>query len=340
MNQNHFKNDDIAMRDILEQVDTPECDISGAVLKQLHAAPPVKRPRINRALAIAAAIVSMAILMSAGVAIYNQMVYYDTHGNKREMPDDIIFHNPGSEEFEFEQSLRKNMEECEILFMTAPSSPRFYVKPIKISDYGELTNYLQNNGGEQLSLPGYVPQGYELDYAEVYVNLSGDADYREFEPVYYEEKYGTVYEIYKLPEEQSKVEHVSLHYFEGKKDRMKGYIAFHMSFAHSGGDKTFGSSAAGNTESEVFEMPQFTYALMLSYELGKNRGSLQRMFIAEKPIERPVSILNVHFISKAWREANAVNFAWDSYSFDAIVYNIISTSISREEIIKMAESIK
>jgi hypothetical protein len=307
-----------------------------------------KKPKFARTKRIAIiAVASMLVLslMSVGVAVYyHQMVYYDMQGNKREVTDDMSYSipKPGSEESEFELSLRENMEESEILFMIAPSSTSYYNKPIKICDYGELTAYLQNNGGEQLSFPEYIPQGYELDFAEVYVNLSGGVDYKDFEPVYYEEKFGNIYEIYKLPEDLTTVERVSLHYYKDK-ERIKGYILCHMNFTWSGGDKLFGSSVTGNTKSEVLDMPQFEYSLIVSSEINHawaNRDDWELKLMAEKLTDNPVSILNVSFISKTWQKSNAMNFGGSSYKFDAIDYNITSMSISRDEIIKMAESIK
>ena len=113
-----------------------------------------------------------------------------------------------------------------------------------------------------------------------------------------------------------------------------------MSFTWGGSDKTFGSTTAGNTESEVLNMPQFAYSLILSYDTNENRSNPNLTLMAEKLLDNPVSFLNASFISETWHKSNAMNYGRHSYKFDAVDYMINSVSISREEIIKMAESIK
>ena len=74
MKQKHIKNDNNIIRDILEQVGTPEYDISDAVLKQLHSVPLIKNRyrkiiKPTRILAIAAAIVLIVGLINIQTVI-------------------------------------------------------------------------------------------------------------------------------------------------------------------------------------------------------------------------------------------------------------------------------
>ncbi|MCL1858493.1 MAG: hypothetical protein FWF92_04595 [Oscillospiraceae bacterium] len=300
-----------------------------------------KRPKFKRIMLVAAVMTGVLILMSATAVViyYHEAVYYDMKGNKIDMSEVYLPHSEyGSEEFRFEQALRENKAEDEILFIIFFDYESRNNPTKKIYDYNELINYLNDNGAEQLILPEYITYGYEFEHADVHLGLIGDIDYEEFESVYYEEKYGNIYEIYKLPEDKTCVENINLHYHKNERE---GYISIIINFIWSCNSETisFGSPGIVETEPESLDMPQFKHSLIMSDKISSGSNPTWR-FRAVKIIDKPVNILNAFFISKIWYEKNSKNFAFDTFEFDAVSYDINSSSVSRDEIIKIAESIK
>jgi len=339
---NKLEKEDI--KNIFGQFQTPEYNPTDDIIKKINRGYKIK-PKLSkfkRTLIIAAVMGIVLILSAAAAVVYNEMVFYDMSGNIR---DNIEPFSPrydyGSEEFEFEQQLRNGLNEYEMLFIHAPEYPSFYYATKKIYDYDELINYMQNKGGGQLSLPGYLPKGFEFEYADVHVTLSGNVNYTEYEPIYYEEKYGNIYEIYRLPEDETYVEHVILSY---RSPKNHGYIVCNARFTWGDGidSMSFGTNLEVNTEPELLDIPQFERSLIMSYKTRSNSNP-QWTFRAVKLIDTPVKIFNISFISDTWHKNNAknnVSYAGNNYTFNAVMYDISSSEISRGEIIKMAESIK
>ena len=326
----------VDIKNMFGQIETPEYDPTDDIKQKINQGYKIKpqMSRIKRLVIISALITVALILMSAGIVIYHKMVFYDMDGNKKIIKKPSDWNERGREEFEFEQAICDNMEEYEILFIHSPSSTSRYVLPIKIYDYGELINYLQNNGGEQLSLPEYIPQGFEFEHADVYVDpTSLNVSYEEFEPVYYEEKFGNIYEKYILPGNQITTDSVYLYYYKDK-----DYISCSMRFIWNG-ISGYGSTFDTNIAPEKLDMAQFEKSIILSHKIGSINSIPYWKFISVKPIDKPINFLNVFYISKIWREANVEHYAFN-LKYNEITYDIDSMSVSREEIIKMAESIK
>ena len=78
MKQSHVKNknkhEDDIVRGILEQIDTPEYDISGNVLKRLRAGPAVKKVKISRIKRISIVAVIAAVVILSGFTYGNQII--------------------------------------------------------------------------------------------------------------------------------------------------------------------------------------------------------------------------------------------------------------------------
>ena len=319
--------------------------IFGDILKKQHK----KRPKFKRLAVIAAVMAVLLVLTSAAVVVVlNEVVYYDINGNKRLNNWDSydLRYMPESDEWKFMIELCENKEDNEIIISVTPEE---LFKPLSsihqayktIEDYDELKEYLQNHGGEEFKLPGYLPERFEFDYSKVYITLSADSDYENLEQVYYEEKFGNIYEKYILPENQIRIQAVVVIYTDGKMQ-----ISFSIHFM--GGDidrMVFGTTLEIKKEPEVIDIPQFDRSLIISYKNGLFTDMWDIKAI--KIMDEPVNIFDANIISKTYRELQndtfIKNFKINEYS--SIYYNIMASSIpfssvSREEMIKMAESIK
>lgn len=314
-----------------------------------------KRPKFKNIMIIAAIMGILLILTSAAVYVYNEIIYYDMNGNISQM--NIQVHSdyePGSEEYEFEREFFdyfNNKKENYVIKLrlqedlyTGSYDAKIYPAYKTIEDYEELKEYLQNNGAEQFSLPEYLPKGFGLKYANVFVTLINGADYKDMSPVYSEEKFGNIYEKYLLPEDQIRVERAEVYYTDGKMD-------FLCSISFSSGDidnMAFGSSSPYEIEPEVLDIPQFERALIMSHTGdGLLNFNSHWTIKAIKLLDEKFDIFDNSFISKTWRgrqnELYLKNF--ETWEAGAVYYDITAWSnafsnISRDEIIKIAESIK
>lgn len=337
---NEIESDDITKKEILN-------DIIKRQKKQ------AKRLRKRKMAVIIAAIpLTLVLLCAAAIIVYEAVVFYDMDGNIQEVTD--ISHTryePGTEEYDFEEELRNSREDNAIIFIFYEDAdtqfPSINTIPAikKIDDYEELKNYLQNNGGEEFKLPEYIPAGFDFEYASVSLGLSETTDYEEFEPVYREEKFGNVYEKYLLPENQTRVESVTVSYTNGKI-----YLSCNASL--SKGSLAFGTTVEVNTEPEVIDIPQFDRSLIMSYKNGSLNPRPMWTIKAERSIDEPACVLDTLFISKTLREMQSARFNNKMYiknfgikEYDMVNYWINATStlfsgVSRNEIIKVANSIK
>lgn len=302
----------------------------------------IKRPKFKNMLIIAAVISAVLVLMGAGIVVY-ETVYYDMSGNKREInfPSFSIY-EPGSDEYEFEEELRKNIKNNELFFVhmsNSRTSSRTSSPYKMIEDYDEFKEYLQNNGGEEFNLPEYLPKGFEFGYAQIFISITEDANYEEFEPIYYEEKFGNIYEKYLLPENQTRIESIIVYYRNGIKS-ISCFIGFSNHTVDEIDDMIFGLSGRINTEPEIIDIPQFERSTISSYKNGILNINPTWYLKTVKITDEPVILFHNDFISKTWCEKYEYLDSFRTWETNLIVYIIDSNSISRDEIIKIAESIK
>ena len=330
----------------LEPDEAAENEIFNAIIQKQNRK---KRFKFKRVTVIAAIMGVALILGAAAAATYYEMVYVDMGGNIREIDfpyfgSGLVPYDPGSEEYKFEWELINGKNEKELIYLWREDKYSTGAPArITIDDYDELKDYLNTHGAERFSLPGYIPKGYEFKFAHVHIGLSDNSNYEEFEPVYYEEKFGNIYEKYLLPDNQTLAASVILYYYKGK-----SYIDCHIGFSTYStiDDMPFYTPPPGSKtkkEPEILELPQFERVLMAPY-----KSFLDPLYImAVKSLDEPVYIYTDSFISRTWRTRNEELGVID----DIIKYNeadfisyIIGSSapygISRGDFIKIAESIK
>jgi hypothetical protein len=301
-----------------------------------------KRPRFNKIAIIAAVMVVVLMLMGAGAAIYSEMIYFDLYGN-------IRFSAPyTSQRHEmdiFEYELWENKQDNEVWFMIKELSQKrgeqiVVLNPSKtITDYEELKSYLNSDGETIFKLPEYIPDGYEFSKAKIEFNLDENIDYEGLERVYYEEKFGNIYEKYIFPEVDKSINSISVFYSDcAEKNEKIIYYNIHLAMSDIENIRFGGPTMSNTTESEILEIPQFYHSIIFTDDNKAENYTINNLFALE--MIQPVNILHMKIVSQTWQNYKKDYDKNDMYDeFDSIIYSL-SALVPRSELIKMAESIK
>lgn len=335
-----LKDEDI--KNIFAQIETPEYNPADDVIKKIKQSDNVKPKRKIKRIYVTAIVLSAAlILMSAGVAISNIMkvTVYDMFGNATE--SEMLIRSGSYIRSEMEAFAKDYGEEGEhaIFYRIRENAEgdyeaETYPKPKIIKDYDELKEYLNKIDDEIYKLPEYIPNGYEFLNAEIYLQVCGDINFDELEPVYYEQKSDGIYEKYILPETKRSISSVYVTYQKGEE-----CIRYSISFDSFDLKNTtlIVTDPSVTVETEMLDIPKFDVTAIASALSGNYQVYSIR---AVNHIE-PFNILEILAINKTWREFqfSKRNEVW-SWEYGSVVYNVGSPHISRDEIIKIAESIK
>jgi iron complex outermembrane receptor protein len=187
--------------------------------------------------------------------------------------------------------------------------------------YGNVIKVFRDNSD--------IPDGYEFSNASVTFFVDKDFDIENEEPVYREEKFGNIYEKYYIPENLDNINGIFVSYTNGDDCWIHYYITQHP---HEFINTTFGGTE--NTEGEILQLPQFDRDILLSTDYKEDEAIFtHRSFIGINAI--PAKQIYGFDISPGSdtpkRRASEYGTAW---------YQIITYYLSRDEIVKMAESIK
>ena len=203
-----------------------------------------------------------------------------------------------------------------------------------IEDYEALQEFFKSLNNENLKLPEYIPDGYKFESAQISFFLPDGIDYEELEPVYREEKFGNIYEKYILPESSETVMSVHIRYVKGSRN-FGSSINYSINFASANAVGFGGTSEALREEPVLLDMPQFEHSMIAAYG---NTKKPNWYFSAVNSFE-PFNVSGVYAVSKTWREYEDEAFWRITEEIGTVMYRIMSYE-PREEVIKMAESIK
>lgn len=333
---------DEEIKNIFAEIETPEYNPADDVIKKIKQGSNIKPRRKIKRIYVTAIVLSVAlILMSAGVAISNIMkvTVYDMFGNATE--SEMLIRSGSYTRPKMEAFAKDCGEDGEnaIFYRIRENAEgdydaETYPKPKIIEDYNELKEYLNKIDGEIYKLPEYIPNGYEFINAEIYFQVCDDINFDELEPVYYERKSDGIYEKYILPETKRSISSVYVIYQKGEE-----HIRYSISFDSFDLKNTtlIVTDPSVKVETEMPDIPKFDVTAIASYSTGDYQVYSIR---AVNHIE-PFNILDMLAVNKTWRELKSSKeskmWSWEAGS---VVYNASSPHISRDEIIKIAESIK
>ncbi|MCL1857814.1 MAG: hypothetical protein FWF92_01095 [Oscillospiraceae bacterium] len=317
---NEFNKEDI--KNIFGEIKTPEYNPTDDIKQKINHGYKIKPKisRLKRTVIIIAAIMGVIILMGAGLNMIVQRVF-DADGNShlQFIPFRHRFrHDPNDEKVLFEREFYDYPNAENILVIRRGDGTGWSDPRRNISDYDELQKYID---GDIFKLPEYVPDGYKFSNADIYFYIDEDFDFENAELIAHEEKFGNVYEKYYIPENPDNISQLFIYYV--KEENGEEVYLFYNIFLMDPGFINTNISGQENTTGEILQMPQFDRNILLStdsYEDGNYFTQYNFHGIKIIPLKYGYDILNQEY---------------------GTVFYIISTySLSQNEIIKMAESIK
>ena len=289
------------------------------------------KPRII----IAATIIAALFLMGAGFSLIAIRVF-DADGNS--FLQYIPFYqrirplqNDAQSIFEREEFYADN--ENLLLFIKQKNGDVGWNDEPKriINDYDELQKFID---GDIFKLPQYIPGGFEFSEAVITFFIDENFDFDNAELVYREEKFGDIYEKYYIPENLDNLKSISIFWETNTEPRNQINYGIWL-IADEVNDITLSGHA--NTEIEKFEMPQFDRAVMLTtiQKYDRDKIATYYTFNAYNPIpaKRFYSFFNKHLESQGVSHRIPAEYI-------TVGYSINPSGLSRNEIIKIAESIR
>ena len=306
--------------------------------------PAVKRKRRLRII-LASAFIA---IMLAGAAVYNnyESIFVDFDGNIYVIPFFPMQWSETEQERRFTiDFFNSNAGENAVLYRFREYYENFLSMRMpekRFDDYEELKNFLGNHAqGEYFKLPEYIPAGFRLREAVISFRLPEDIDYEALEPVLRKEKFGNIYEKYILPEMPENISRIRVVFVRGSflNERIIDLFIF---FDPSNATGFWGLRGG---EPEVLDMEQFERSVLTVD--GRNNWSFYGMTSIE-----PFNILrNYHIMASRigreredefrrycdWRTGD-----WrdEKTEMGFISHRINSRNISREQLMKIAESIR
>ena len=284
--------------------------------------------RVNPKTIIASIVIVAILLMSANFAMIAQRVF-DADGKSFLQYIPFRKRNPPPEGEELERLEWQNeffaFETAENIFAIitfGDGSIQFNLPQRIIYDYEEFIKYTDD---EIFAIPKYIPDGYKFTNAYVRFFLDKDFDTNNTEHIYREEKFGNIYDKYYITENIENIENIMISYAK-EENGEKMWLWYYIRLEHADYIKTQ-ISGNENTIGEVLDMPQFDRNLLQSTDdyIKGEISSTQRTFWAFNTIPTKYGYAD-HRISRG--------------EYGVVAYQIDTHFLTREEIIKMAQSIK
>jgi hypothetical protein len=311
-------------------------------LKSKHSRKKVKR------LTLIAAIISVLMLMgvSTGYILHTEWIF-DAEGNRtarrfrlRQRPNPLLgihMSDEDREELLFRQEffgdssdMRNNRNILGITFYdgylggvratgVGGFNPGRY-----ISNYDEFLVFMQGVDGNIVKLPQYIPDGYVFSEAFITFFVCENFDFETAELLAREEKFGNIYEKWYIPENPANVLSIWL-FFEKEipGDDTWYSIDYRIDLDIPERINSFGIRGEKNSITEILLLPQFNHNLLLSTARNDGRTELTFRGVNAIPIRR-----GHPDIPSFEKELGTVS------------YYMSSIYLTRDEIIRMAESIK
>ena len=335
------------IKDMFGQIQTPEYNPADDITDKINQGYKIKPgiSRFKRTLIIVASVISVVILMGAALDFYVVRVFNEDGSSYLEFRPFRHRTPPEGEELErlqWENEFFYGGNSGNILGLTFygdGATGRANIQKA-IYDYGEFLELMNHADSEIFKLPQYIPEGYEFFNAWVIFYIDENFDCENTEPIERVEKYGNIYEKYYVPENPENIENMSVSFVNGEIGNSINYSIWLHEF-----QANRRISGAENSQLEILQMPQFYRSSIMSTDYTEN-GKSWTMYsfsgINTCPVKR---YLTAGAFSKEYREKRR------NYSFTgelgSVEYGIGSYygigedfAPSRDEIIKMAESIK
>jgi len=340
MKQNHEN----VIHDILKQINTPEYNISDVVLNRIKTGAyikPKRVKRIKRALIIAI-IAAVILLMGAAVNMYVIKIFNnDGSSYLQYMPfRRKTFTDEELERLEWQGEFFFGEDSENIVGITFYNDGTIGVNDARknIQNYDEFTEFIKQTDKNIIKLPQYIPDGYEFYNAYVMFYIDENFDYESAELTERAEKFGNIYEKYYIPENPENIYNIGVSYINTKKTEES--INFNI-WLHEPESVNTNRSGVETSQLEILQIPQFYYSSLMSTdytENGKKWTSYDFLATNKIPVKR---YLRQGIIVKHFHEAD-VNKYYDTsaHELGSVHYIILANFLSREEVIKMAESIK
>ena len=195
-----------------------------------------------------------------------------------------------------------------------------------IYDYDELQKYID---GDIIKLSGYIPAGYEFSNAMINFYLDENFKFETAELINRVEKFGNTYEKYYIPENPKNISELYVAYM--KEENGKEMWIWYNIWLGAASDINVNIGGLERTEGEILQMPQFDRNLFLTTPDYINIDGINythRTFDGIKIIPT-ITYLRVF--------SNRIQY---DAEYGTVRYQIDTNFLSRDEIIKMAESIK
>jgi len=207
-----------------------------------------------------------------------------------------------------------------------------------IYGYDKFMEFMEHTDRTLFKLPEYLPEDYKFSNAEITFYIDKDFDYENAEPIEREEIYGNIYEKYYIPENPKNVQSINIFYTKGE-DSIRFFIDLEPGLL-----KDSSITFPEETRIDVLKIPQFQRSSIAETDYTENVESwTMYSFNAASDISAK-QILKVHMFSERYRKF------WETYSkpngsdhteeLRSAHYLVQSHFIPRDEIIKIAESIK
>ena len=333
---NELNKEDI--KNIFGQIETPEYNATDDIKNKINQGYKIKpkMSRMKRTAIIAAAIMIVLVLMSAGIQFIRIKVFNEDgsfYFIDRRLSDK--FRMPRTDEqglFEREFFDQQNNENLFVRTVNPYNGGFANSNPYRtITSFEELQNYVDD---EVYKIPQYLPDGYIFKQADISFYLDEDFDLGNAELVERVEKFDNIYEKYYIPENPKNIDYISVSYTNGNSDDADLYYSIYL---HESGALNMTFSGNENTEYEKLDLSQFLRSAMLStyynytsYENGKAFTSYWVTGLNTIPVRYGLN-LSQEYHNK--REYGTVQYN--------IVWNCLDDNINaRDEIIKIAQSIK
>jgi len=325
------------IKNIFGQIQTPEYDPINDIKNKINRGCKIKpgMSHMKRVLIIAAVVMTVLILMSATERMI-RMIIFDADGNSyiRYIPFFERFRPFKYDEqsvFEREFDAQENNENL-LRYVNRKDGNISWSPPYRnIYDYNEFLKYTD---GEIFKIPQYIPDGYIFDNATVYFFIDENFDFDNAELIYREEKFGNIYEKYYIQENLYNIQGLTVWYAK-EAGHDEDFICYSIELKNDNiNDITYGGNE--RTVFEKFDMPQFYSAVLLAKTWGDSEEQITDYnFHAYNMIspKRYYSFFNKNIESKG-----QIPLAPNQYGI--VGYYVVSHTAPRDEIIKMAESIR
>ena len=280
----------------------------------------------------AAVIMSVLALMSVGVSVGYHMIMvrvFDADGNYTLQPFwwrgmSILF-EIDMEQWAFEQEFR-NYENALIIIRGEEVGRIFPHRYIR--DYDELQKFMD---GEIFKLPQYIPIGYRFSHARAGFFVCEDFSFETGQLLAREEKFGNVYERWYIPENPANMESITIWYAK-ETDGREYLIWYTIALRTPNAMDNIGFAHSPETAVDLLYMSQFERAFLSSRKFMEDGIELTHHALSSwKTIP-----------TRQIRLSSVVVNSYLSYEreFGTVVYSVVSDFLTRDEILKIAESIR